>query len=101
MANLSEPVVLTCEAFGNPKPTITWYDTEDSIITEGNRDFNIAITESSVSFGFVVTVELVIIEVSTSFEGQYTCVAENGVANLINASGSLSTEVVTVLSKLL
>ena len=101
MANLSEPVVLTCEAFGNPKPTITWFDTADSIITEGNRDFNITITESSDGFGFVVTAELVIIEVNASFEGQYTCGADNGVTNLVNASGSLSTEVVTVLSKFL
>ena len=64
-------VTLTCSAVGNPTPSISW--TKDGSLINAGGDPRINITEQNT--------KLRITNVSRADDGQYRCVASNGLGN--------------------
>ena len=64
-------LLLTCNATGNPTPSISW--TKDGSLINASRDPRISITEQNT--------KLRITNVSRADDGQYRCVASNGLGN--------------------
>ena len=64
-------MTFSCNATGNPAPTISWTKGGSLINTSG---------DSRISFG-ADNKKLTIINVSSADSGQYRCVANNGVGN--------------------
>lgn len=109
IANETSDVLLTCEGFGVPVPTLNWFS--NNSIFEGSADDS---SGSLTEFGFplsnvsgeieittssrvndngqmIVISQLKIIFVMKSEENiSYTCVGTNGIANNINAIESIS-----------
>ena len=72
-------LTLTCTVYGNPTPNVTW--TKDK-------------TDITVNQGIIVfegnTSSLAITNIVRGDEGQYRCVANNGVASTTSAPGKLT-----------
>ena len=88
----TEAAALVCEAFGIPTPNVTWRDGSGSAIEPG-RELTIN-TTSSLHNGLVVVSTLAISRVQQSDEMIYTCLAENGVANLVGAQDTATVELI-------
>ena len=67
-------VTLTCSAVGNPTPSISW--TKDGSLIKAGGDPRINITEKNT--------KLRITNLSRADDGQYRCVASNGLGNAIS-----------------
>ena len=77
-----ENTSLSCNATGNPKPTISWYK-DDTKINAG-ADSRVSISEDDT--------QLTITNVSRNDDGQYTCVASNSLGNSTSNSATLTVQ---------
>jgi len=89
VTNETEDADLVCEAFGIPTPNVTWRDGSGSIIEPGGR-----LTISNSLNQSVVVSTLAISRVQESNEMIYTCLAENGVTNLVGAQDTATVELI-------
>ena len=78
---IGETAELQCTAFGVPAPRISW-ETQGTVLRSGER---INIIEGG-SNGSTSYSTLTISNVALSDEGQFTCVADNGVGSAVNSS---------------
>ena len=81
--NKTSPVLFTCEAIGEPSPSISWYF-NDAVINQSDK-YNISGGRDPER----VESSLTIINPETSDAGTYTCHAEN-VVDSDNSSGILT-----------
>ena len=72
-------LLLTCNATGNPTPSISW--TKDGSLINASGDPRISITEENT--------KLRITNVSRADDGQYRCVASNGLGNATSNPASV------------
>ena len=105
VVSISFNAVFMCEAFGVPTPTISWNlpdDNENSATSgSGSGILNPRIsaeTSTSESSAYHVISRLSIDDTKPGDAGTYTCVAVNGVENLIEANGS-ATATLTIQGK--
>jgi len=89
ITNETEDADLVCEAFGIPTPNVTWRDGSGSIIEHGG-----GLTISNSLNQSVVVSTLAISRVQEPNEMIYTCLAENGVTNLVNAQDTATVELI-------
>ena len=73
LENETNPITFTCQATGEPLPTISWYFNGVMINALNTSDYNISNTVS----GVVVESLLTIFNAQSSDVGTYTCHAEN------------------------
>ena len=73
LENETNPITFTCEATGEPVPTISWYYNNILLNVLNASDHNI----SSIVSGIVVESLLTIFNTQSSDVGTYTCHAEN------------------------
>ena len=78
---VGETAILECAVFGIPAPNISW-EREGTVLMSGER---ISITEGR-SNGNTSYSTLTISNVALSDDGQFTCVANNGVGSSVNSS---------------
>ena len=71
-------LLLTCNATGNPTPSISW--TKDGSLINASGDPRISITEQNTM--------LRITNVSRADDGQYRCVASNSLGNATSNAAS-------------
>jgi len=107
VVNISFDAVFTCEAFGVPTPTISWRlpdGTEVSAMSGSGIGLLYprisAETSTSESSAYRVISRLSVDITEPGDAGTYTCVAVNGVENLIGATGS-ATATLTVQGKVM
>ena len=97
VANISYDAVFTCEAFGVPTPTISW-NLPDGPVVSATSGSGIGMlypritaeTSTSESSAYRVISRLSIDNTEPGDAGTYTCVAVNGVEDLIGAAGSVT-----------
>ena len=73
LRNETNPVTFSCQATGEPIPTIIWYFNSIMINTSNTNKFNI----SNSTNGLVITSVFTILNTQSSDVGTYTCYAEN------------------------
>ena len=88
---VGETAELQCTAFGVPAPRISW-ETQGTVLRSEER---INITERVLTRNISIST-LTISNVALSDEGQFTCVADNGVGPAVNSFLHL-----TILCKLI
>ena len=89
VTNETAAAALVCEAFGIPTPNVTWRDGNGSIIEPGG-----GLTISTSHNESVVVSTLAISRVQEPNEMIYTCLAENGVANLVGAQETATVQLI-------
>ena len=85
LENETNPITFTCQATGEPLPTISWYFNSVMIKASNTSDYNISSTVS----GVVMESLLTIFNTQSSDVGTYTCHAENVIGS-INSTGILT-----------
>ena len=73
LRNETNPVTFSCQATGEPIPTIIWYFNSIMINTSNTNKYNI----SNSTNGLVITSMFTILNTQSSDVGTYTCYAEN------------------------
>ena len=73
VGNETNPVTFSCEATGEPVPTIIWHFNSIMIITFNSNKYNI----SNSTNGSVITSVFTILNTQSSDVGTYTCYAKN------------------------
>ena len=71
--NESNPVTFSCQAIGEPLPTISWYFNDVMINSSDENEYNISTSLN----GTVVTSILTVVNRQSSDVGTYTCIAAN------------------------
>ena len=71
--NETNPVTFSCQATGEPVPTITWFFNSFMINTSNTSKYNISNSESENTVTSVIT----IMSVQSHDGGTYTCYAKN------------------------
>ena len=71
--NESNPVTFSCQAIGEPLPTISWYFNDVMINSSDENEYNISTSLN----GTAVTSILTVVNAQSSDVGTYTCIAEN------------------------
>ena len=77
LENETNPVTFSCQATGEPIPTIIWYFNSIMINASNTRKYNI----SNSTNGSVITSVFTILNTQSSDAGNYTCYAENDLGN--------------------
>ena len=77
---VGETAELQCTAFGVPAPSISW-ETQGTVLRSGEH-INIIEGEST---GNISISTLTISDVALSDDGQFTCVADNGVGSAVTS----------------
>ena len=77
---VGETAQLQCTAFGIPAPNISW-EREGTVLMSGER-VNITMGRSNGNTSYSI---LTISNVALSDDGQFTCVADNGVGSSVNS----------------
>ena len=73
LENETNPVTFSCQAIGEPVPTITWYFDGVMINVSNTSEYNLT---SSIN-GTMITSIITIMNTQSSDAGMYTCEAEN------------------------
>ena len=73
LENETNPIIFSCQATGEPIPTISWYFNGAMIIVSNASKYYI----SNTSNGTMVTSALAIVNAQSPDVGTYTCYAEN------------------------
>jgi hypothetical protein len=85
VTNQTNTTSFTCSLFGVPTPDITWYKIQDGLTTKlDGSTFNI----TTVIDNYNITSVLYFNSSLRTDEGNYTCVGENNVTNIINSPES-------------
>ena len=71
--NESNPVTFSCQAIGEPLPTISWYFNDVMINSSDDNEYNISTSLN----GTAVTSILTVVNAQSSDVGTYTCIVEN------------------------
>ena len=74
LENETNPIIFTCQATGEPVPTITWYFNGIMINVSDNSKHNVSSDQFN---GTVVKSSLSILNAQSLDVGAYTCQAEN------------------------
>ena len=85
--------MLSCAAYGTPTPNISWSTTSDKDLSLSSPSVGVNITNTIKNINntlFAVSV-LKLCNVNPSDEGEYSCIASNGVAGCGLASNVSST----------
>ena len=77
-----ENVVFSCSVKGNPHPSVTWTKNNNALNTSEDPD----LSETSSGNTHSLTIQ----NVHQSDEGQYRCVASNGIGNTTSNAGTLN-----------
>jgi len=85
LENETNPILFSCQAIGEPVPTISWYYNGSMINVSDTSKYNVS---SSVN-GTVVMSSLTIMNTQSSDVGTYTCHAEN-IIGIDRSSGILT-----------
>ena len=84
--NQSDSTSFICEAFGIPIPSIQWFFNDSNMVLVNST--NIVISDFVMTNDSGLDVRVSVIEivdsVRSSHEGEFTCIASNGVNNSIN-----------------
>ena len=88
IANQSDTVIITCDVFGIPVPSVQW--TRGTPASTVNITETTTITETRV--GNNITSVLTIQQVQRSEMDTYTCAGSNGISNLINSPQQASSQ---------
>ncbi|XP_024119160.1 neural cell adhesion molecule 1a isoform X10 [Oryzias melastigma] len=73
-SEFDEEVILTCEASGDPTPTISW-SSESTIFTEGEQSLD----RNIVVYSHARVSSLTLKNVQFTYAGQYLCIASNSI----------------------
>ena len=85
LENETNPITFSCQATGEPIPTISWYFNDAMINVSNTSKYNI----SNTSNGTMVTSALVIMNAQPPDVGTYTCYTEN-IIGIDSSSGILT-----------
>ena len=77
LENETNPITFSCQATGEPVPTILWYFNDNMINVSDESEYNVSSSMNDI----VITSYLTIMNAQSYDVGIYTCEAENFIGN--------------------